>query len=154
MNNRIKSELLEIKGDRELLLAEEVVDWARSHPNSALHAAPEFCGWDEEKAAYHHYLNGARKLIAIHLVYQNGDRKFISLTLDRSREGGGYRDIDDVLKNQALTELMLDDALRDLARVKSKYEQLKTLAPVWTAVERVEKKRGGRKGGKEERATA
>ena len=58
----IKSELLSIKGKRELLTAEEVVQWARAHPKSKLYQAPEFCGWDIRKSAYEHWLWAARRL--------------------------------------------------------------------------------------------
>lgn len=145
----IKDELLLIKGDSELLTAEEVVNWARSHPDSALYKAPEFCGWNEEKAAYEHWLWAARRLIALNIVYEDGERKFVSLSTDRSRPGGGYRDIDDVLRSKTLTEVMLDDALNELARVKSRFEYLKALKPVWSAADKVRGKRAKQKASKQ-----
>jgi hypothetical protein len=127
----IESELLIIKGNNEMLTAEAVVEWARKHPESALYKAPEFHGWDVNKSAYEHWLWGARRLIAIHVVYEDGQRKFISLSLDRTKEHGGYRDIDDVLRDKSLHDIMLADALRELDRVQARYERLKELTPIW-----------------------
>jgi hypothetical protein len=151
----IQSELLSIKADHDLLTAEEVVDWARSHPNSALYKAPEFCGWDTKKAAYEHWLWGARRLIALHIRYEdNGQRKFVSLTIDRQRNGGGYRDIDDVLRDQSLYEIMLADALNELKRIERRYEQVRQLKPVWRAVAKIRRRRTRQMKGGERRASA
>jgi hypothetical protein len=148
----IASELRELKKGRELLTAEYVVEWARSHTKSALHKAPIFYGWDQKKAAYQHWLHGARMLIAMHVTYATGQRQLVSLSLDRSRPGGGYRDVDDVLRDQSLTEIMLEDALRELHRIQIKYDQVKALKPVWAAVEKVKSRR--KKTTTEKRATA
>jgi hypothetical protein len=142
----IQSELLALKDKRELLTAEDVVDWARAHPRSALYKAPEFCGWDPKKSAHEHWLWGARKLMAIHVVYEDGGRRLVSLSLDRSREGGGYRDINDVLRDESLHEIMLQDALRELQRMEEKYQRLKALKPIWTAAAKVRRRKAGKAG--------
>lgn len=136
----IKSELMQIKGKRDLLTAEDVVSWARAHPKSALHKAPEFCGWDLKKSAYEHWIWGARRLIGLHITYQDGTRKLVSLSLDRSRPGGGYRDVDDVLRDQSLYSIMLADALAELRRIEAKYDRLTQLKPVWSAAAKVRRK--------------
>lgn len=133
----IEAELLKIKGNKELLAAEEVVDWARTHTDSQLHKRLE---WNDQKAGHEYRIWQARQLIALHITYASGERKFVSLTLDRSRERGGYRDLDDVLRNQSLYEIMLTDALNDLLRVEKKYERLKELKPVWAAVRKIRSK--------------
>jgi hypothetical protein len=144
----IQDELLAIKGDRELLTAEEVVSWAQAHPKSALYHAPEFNGWDIKKCAHEHWLWAARRLIAIHIVYADGERRFVSLTFDRSREGGGYRSIDDVLNDKSLHEIMLQDALRELERLQARYDRLKELKPVWRETRKVRSKATKRRGAK------
>lgn len=136
----IQDELLAIKGNKDLLLGEDVVAWARSHPKSDLYKAPEFCGWDLKKSAYEHWLQGARRLIALHITFEDGERKFISLSIDRTRSGGGYRDIDDVVRDKNLHDIMLTDALNELQRMQLKYERLKKLKPVWREVNRLRKK--------------
>lgn len=133
----IESELLAIKGNKEMLLAEDVIAWARSHPKSKLHQAIE---WDDRKAADEHRLWQARRLIALHITFEDGERKFVSLSVDRTRDGGGYRDIDDVVRDKMLHDIMLADALNELQRVQLKYERLKQLKPVWREVARLKRK--------------
>lgn len=147
----IESELLEIKGDSELWKVEEIVDWARSHPNSALHKAPQFCGFDLKKSAYEHWLWAARALIALHITYEDGTRKAVSLTIDRQRPGGGYRDVDDVLRDRGLYEIMLADALNELKRVELKYENVRQLKPIWREAARIRRQRQGKQKGGTER---
>lgn len=140
MNAQIRDELLALKGDKELLTAAEVVEWARKNKKSALHNAPEFFGWDDKKAAHRAYLDGARRLIVLHLRHDDGTPQVVSLTIDRTRPDGGYRNVDEVVKDETLSEIMLKDALRDLARVQSKYNQVKALKPVWGEVDRIRAK--------------
>ena len=137
----IETELMQIKGNKELLLAEDVEAWAKVHPKSDLHRALE---WTDRKAGYEYRLWQARRLIAIHIVYGDGERRVYSLTPDRSRPGGGYRDIDDILRDKSLHDILLSDALAELHRVQLKYERLKQLKPVWKAVSRV--RQGQQKG--------
>ncbi len=140
----IASEIEALKDKDGLVTAERVVDWARKHPRSALYRAPEFCGWDEGKLAAEHLLWAARRLIALNITYADGTRKTVSLSIDRSRAGGGYRDVDDVLRDQTLHELMLRDALRELERMEVRYARITALQPVWRAASSV--RRGARKG--------
>lgn len=150
----IATEIEALKDKNGIVTAERVVEWAKANPGSALYNAPDFCGWDERKLAYEHMLWVARRLIAIHITYEDGQRKFVSLSIDRSRPGGGYRDVGDVLRDQSLHEIMLADALRELQRMQKRYEQVTDLEPVWRAAETV--RRGGRRGrrGGERRASA
>lgn len=145
----IESELIAIKGKKELLTAEEVVAWASKHPKSKLHKQFE---WDDGKAAQEYRLWQARRVIAIGLVYPDGTRKFYSLSVDRSNVGGGFRDVGDILKSKDLHDVLLADALREFDRIRQRYEVLKTLKPVWSAVERVRKSK--RQKGEEERPAA
>lgn len=146
----IRDELLAIKGNNEFLLVEEAEAWARAHPESYLYRSLE---WDNEKAGHEYRLHQLRRLIALHIVTEEGARSMISLSIDRHREGGGYRDLDSVLASKSLHGILLDDALRELKRVQLKYDHLKELAPVWSAAEKVRRKRQPKKGG-DERATA
>jgi hypothetical protein len=151
----IEAELLTIKGNREFWVCEEIVDWARAHPNSALHKAPQFCGFDLQKSAYQHWLWAARALIALHITYEDGTRKAVSLSIDRTRKGGGYRDVDDVLRDKSLYDIMLADALSELKRVELKYDQVKQLKPVWRMAAKIRQSREAKgKGGREHRASA
>jgi hypothetical protein len=139
----IESELLAIKGSDEFLIVEDAHTWAQANPNSRLHNALE---WDNNKAGYEYRLDQIRRLVALHITYADGSRKFVSLSVDRTRDRGGYRDIDDVLQDQTLHDVMLADALRELARVQARYDQLRALTPVWQAAAQVRRRaRGGRR---------
>jgi hypothetical protein len=148
----VRDELLTLKGNNEFLIVEEAHEWARTHPESKLHKALE---WDDRIAAREHRFSQIRRLVAIHIVTGEGVREMISLSIDRTRDGGGYRGLNDILSNQSLHEVMLADALRELERLQAKYQQLQALAPLWQAVAQVRRTRGrgrGRRG--EARATA
>lgn len=116
---------------QEKLHAEDVVEWARSHPGSALYGSFE---WDDTKAAHEYRLGQARRLLAIHIVDQAGDRRLVSLSVDRTA-GGGYRRISDVVLDPEKAGVMLQDALSELDRVRRKYEKIKALARVWLEVD-------------------
>lgn len=133
----IQEELLRLKGNKELLQAEKVVDWAQSHPDSELHGQFE---WDDRKAGREFRIWQARRLISIHCVIEEGTRRLVSLTIDRPKPGGGYRDVNQVLQNRALTDIMLDDAFAELERVRLKYERLKALTPIWKTAASVRRK--------------
>ena len=146
----IAQELKAIKGSKEFLIVEDVHRWAKSHPRSDLHRELQ---WNDKRAGYEFRLWQIRRLIAIYVTYEDGGgRKMISLTIDRSRDGGGYRDVDDILKDKALYEIMLADALRDLQRVHARYDQLKELRPLWKMTTKI--RRSFEKGGKERRSAA
>lgn len=127
----IESELLALKDKNGLIQPERVVAWALKHRDSAIYNAPEFLGWKEDKQAEAYRLWVARKLIAIHVVYETGQRRLVSLSLDRTRPGGGYRDVDDVLRDRSLYDIMLNDALTELDRMQAKYDRLLELKPIW-----------------------
>lgn len=126
------------------------MEWARRNRGSALHQALE---WDDKKAAHEHRLSQVRGLIHVHVTTGDGTPMMISLSIDRV-SGGGYRSVEDVLAVPDLRQIMLDDALRDLQRVKAKYQHVAELNRVWEEAERAAKpalaepprKRGGPKG--------
>lgn len=138
----IETELMSFKDKNGLIKPERVHAWAKSHPRSMLHRAIE---WNKDKAAYQHQLWQIRQLIALHVTYENGQRRLVSLVVDRSRPGGGYRDIDDVLRDQSLHQIMLSDALNELQRMEIKYERIKELKPIWRATKQVRQKVPARK---------
>jgi hypothetical protein len=129
-----------------------VVNWARSNPGSALHRSLE---WDDGVAAENWRIWQVRRLIALHIVYADDSRAMVSLSIDRSGDGG-YRSMEDVLPVQRLRDCMLDDALRDLNRLKLKYEKLEELAQVWAAAAAAsaKRKRGRRSGAGQSTAKA
>jgi hypothetical protein len=87
--------------------------------------------------------------MALHIVYGDGTRKLVSLSIDRTKPGGGYRDVDDVLRSPALHDIMLADALKELERMEIRYEKLRQLKPVWREAAKVRRRHMKEKGGKE-----
>jgi hypothetical protein len=132
----IEEELALVQGNKSILHPEQVVEWAKRNPESALYKQFE---WDDAKAGADYRVWQARRLIALHIVTPEGERKTVSLTVDR-KKGGGYRQIEDVVRIPALRETMLQDALKELHRVKTKYQHLTELAGVFKQIDAVEKK--------------
>lgn len=138
LSQRINEELAAIQNANpaRILDAKEVVEWAKAHPDSALHG--QFT-WNDEKAAYEHRLFEARRIIAIHFVNEEGERKVYSVSLDRVN-GGGYRNIDEIIDNEALRNALLSEALGKLKHIKRQYQHLKELASVYEEIERADSK--------------
>lgn len=135
---KVLSELEEIrlKHPRKVLTAESVVDQAKSQASS-LHSYFE---WDNSKAAEKFRIFQARNLINVCVTMlpseQNETRVYVSLSSDRSVSKGGYRAMIDVLQNPDLRQKMLMDALNDLETFKLKYEKLKELTLVFSAIKK------------------
>jgi hypothetical protein len=129
---QIEAELELVRAGDSLLRAEAVVEWAREHPDSALHKSFE---WDDTKAAHEYRVWQARRIIAIHVVQSDGVRKFVSISVDR-KNGGGYRDIREAVKIDELRQAMLRDALHDLKRVRDRYTALSEFSDVFREIDR------------------
>ncbi len=142
----IETELMALRNADGLIVVETVWEWAKANTRSELHRSLE---WNKDKAAKEYQLWQIRRLVALHIRTEQGDRQAISLSIDRVRDGGGYRDLDQVLARKDLHEIMLEDALGELDRVQAKYDRLKELTPVWEARDAVRRRRRGRKGGEE-----
>jgi hypothetical protein len=152
----IKTELLAIKADDELLLVDNVIVAARSSPETYPDLHNRLFSRTDAELAEDQRRHIVRQLIAVHIVEDEGHRALISLTIDRSNQGGGYRSLNDVLPRVDLREIMLADALRDLDRLQQKYNRLNELAEVWSAKEKVRTKtrRRGRRPRPDDRPSA
>lgn len=133
---QIEQELAKVQGNNEILNAADVVEWAKKHPKSVLYTCFE---WDDAVAGAEHRIWQARRLIALHIITVEGERKTVSLSVDRPR-GGGYRQIEDVVRVPEMRDRMLQDAMNDLRRVKAKYQMLSELASVFKEIERADKR--------------
>lgn len=140
----IREELLAIQGNKEFLVVEEAEAWAQANPESDLYNALE---WDDQVAAREHRFWQIRRLISIHIVTESGVREMVSLSIDRTRERGGYRGLNSILADKSLHEIMLADALADLQRMQLKYDRLKELQPVWVEVAKISRRKRRGKGG-------
>lgn len=132
----VKQELLALlaKDPEGILRVEAVHAWAKAHPQSALHKQIE---WNATKAAREFQFWQIRRIILLNITTEEGDPEIVSLTIDRSKVGGGYRSIASVLGSKKLSLIMLQDAVQELERTKMKYLRVEQLTSVWNAVERV-----------------
>ncbi len=124
----IEDELLALRDEHGLINVNTAHDWAQVNNNSRLHAE---LVWDDAVAGKRYRLWQLRSLIAVTLVDKSGDRRFVSLSIDRVT--GGYRSIDDIVQRVDLRETMLADSLAELERLRRKYEHLTELSGVWAA---------------------
>ena len=125
-----------------LLKAEDVVAFA-ADPGTALHAR---FTWDDSQAAHQYRLEEARKVIRIFVTFveQPGRepqkiRANVSLPEDRKLPGGGYRTIQQVMTHEDYRRQMLAEAVRELVRVRDKYQALRELlGGVFDAIDQAE----------------
>jgi len=137
MNARMRGELDQLKAKNAdgLLVPEEVVKFAKS-PKTALHTQFE---WDQTRAAHQHRLWQARHIIRVVVTFEASLQKdipvWVSLESDRKRPGGGYRTRDAVMSDVETRTELLQQALKELTRVREKYEMLSELAGVFAAID-------------------
>ena len=131
-----------ISGDG-ILRAEDAVNWAEEHPDSALHSKLQ---WDDEKAGHQYRIWQMRRVIEVSVTIieqcSTPVQTYVSLIEDRSVAGGGYRILTDVLCNKEQREKLLGQALGELKVWKKKYSELKELAEVFVAANNVVMLRG------------
>ena len=142
MGSSIAGELREVAAAHDgVLRAADVVAFARG-PKRRLHACFE---WEDGEAAHQYRLWQARQLIRVRVIRLEDDhhlrRAYVSLKPDRQEAGGGYRSIVAVLRSRKGTDQMLDDALTELRAVREKYKHLQELVEVWSAMDRVGRRR-------------
>lgn len=141
-------EIREMNGGK--IEPKKVVDYARN-PDTSLHNRFQ---WDDTAAAEAFREWQARKIISLVFCVVTTDKKgkthisaditsdgtktrsYISLTTDRNTDGG-YRKLEDILSNEDLRTQMLEDAKADMNIFKGKYSELKELAGVFEAMDKV-----------------
>lgn len=140
-NDDIRRELEHIRFLRDgILRAEDVVEFARNE-RTALHSEFE---WDDSEAAQQFRLEQARRVIrlVVTVVPKVGSDRpvqmYVSLTSDRAKPGGGYRPFVDVMSDEDRRDELLRQALNEFKRVRSKYEALRELRPIFKAIDKVE----------------
>jgi hypothetical protein len=131
----VKSELLALQraSKDHVLQPRAVVEWARSHPKSALHSR---FNWNIEEAAFEFWVNQARQIITLTIVSVEHKPQMISLSIDRP-SGGGYRHVDAIVKSRNMSEIMLRDAIAALDNVKKRYHYVRALVSVWKALDEI-----------------
>ena len=114
---------------------EIVVEWAREHPESALHG--RFI-WDDTKAAHQYRLVQARNIITeVEIVHSDGKVRQVYVSPYDQRKKGGYVALVDVMSDQEKRQRFLVQALLEYQRLGEKYASLQELAEVRAVVARV-----------------
>jgi hypothetical protein len=123
---RIELERIKANNPKQLLVTDDVIENAKS-PNHLFHG--EFT-WEDGKAAIKWRRQEAEALIRrVYVIEPDFEERipaFISLTPDR-RDGGGYRAIDDVLKNENYMEQMTRDAQSGIDAWSERWKMLGAL---------------------------
>lgn len=127
----IKHELEALRDQSPILQPGDVVTWAATHEDSALHRRFE---WDDAKAGDEYRLQQARRLISLHIGTESREPTVMSLSIDRGLPGGGYRKVNDVMRSPTLRQIALQDAIGELERLRDKYENVRELALVFKAI--------------------
>ena len=142
MTSEQQNELDRIAGRHNgLLRVRDVVNYARDE-ETALHSCFE---WDDGTAAEAYRLDQARDLIQVYVMVVEGSdepvRAFVSLQSDRTNPGGGYRPLVLVMQDDERRAELLAQAMAEFHRWRDKYRQLKELGPIFTAAQKVRRKR-------------
>ena len=128
-----------------LLRAADVVAEA-SRQDSPLH---DHFTWDDNEAGHQWRLQQARQLIRVTVQTLPYDephylvRAFVSLSPDRLREAGGYKEMAAVLHSPFDRRQLVLDCLDELNRLKSKYFQLTELSAVFEKIDQARRDFGG-----------
>lgn len=130
----IRDEIEALTRKDGLIHAEDIVNWARTHPESELHKR---FPWDVEQAAYLHWLSVARRLIQVYVVDTRGDRTTFSLVTDRV-SGGGYRDSQQVLDNTEFRRQAAEQALVEVRHWRERNAAISELDAIFTAIDEFE----------------
>lgn len=113
----------------------DVVEYARTHPESALHG--RFV-WDDSKAAHEYRLWQARQIITtVMSVYPDQKVRQTYVSPIEQRGSGGYIALVDVLSDKDRRAAYLKQALDELAVFQERYRDLKELAVVFAAAKKV-----------------
>ena len=134
----IRDELKRIAKRNDGVLTAEAVVEAASIEDNPLHSA---FTWDNTEAAIKWRLHQARNII-LRIKVEVSDvkehtvtiREWASLTPDRLEDGGGYREMVRVMRNEDQRAQLLADALAELERISEKYRTLSELAEVFDAI--------------------
>lgn len=123
-------EAIRTKAQDGLLRAKDVVDFARSNPDSKLHAHFE---WDDSVAAEEFRLHQARGLIRAVITFQPATdgtpvrtRAYISLPSERVN-GGGYRRIEQAQENPAMVGELIGEFKASLAGLHERFAQFRSI---------------------------
>ena len=138
-NPQVIAELRRIAAQHGGQLKPSAVVLVAADEESSLHA---YFDWSDTEAAHKWRLHQARQLIRVSVEMIGPKesaamtRVFVSLTPDRA-EDTGYRVLTDVMSDPDYRKQLLSDALEEMQRFEKKYQDLKELAGVFSAMRKV-----------------
>ena len=156
--NSIKEELRYItEKNNGFCSPNAVVEFAKN-PKTLLH---EKFIWDDSKAAEEYRLWQARRIISLELTIIPSEkqqesiivREFQSLKEDRTADKG-YRLITDIMNNPITRKQLIDQALQELIRIKTKYQNLIELSSVFKEIDKLQKKQADKRKDTQDRKSA
>jgi hypothetical protein len=134
----LRKEIENLRREDGRVYPEDVVAFARKHPDSAAHAR---FNWNLEEAAMQHWLDRARHLIRVYVtVLPEEPRQMIRAYVNIVGEEG-YRDTATVLADPDTRRDFLRGQVERLWSIYSSYP-LKELKPIGDAIEKVRNKLG------------
>ena len=124
----------ELEQTEQGLTAQTLLD-ANRPKNAPLHNEFE---WDNRKAAEAYRLNQSRYIIrSIVIVPEEKPQEYVRAVFTVA--DGKYERIHAILSDERKRESLLSIALRDLKSFERKYNTLSELAPIWAAMEQIER---------------
>lgn len=132
----IQDELEGIKlANNGILRPVDVVNWAQENPDSLLYSKFE---WNNAKAGHQYRLWQARHIINVQVtaIETKETRMFVSVQSQRKLSDGGYHAVEDVLDDPNLYAEVLEEARRELNRLRRKYRALEELKAIWDAIDK------------------
>lgn len=148
LRSRVNAEVAELADANGTVKPADVVRVAR-RKGTALHEDFAKQGlWDDKRAAERARLEYAARVIRLYVVRDVSEgstapiRALVSVMEDRKPASGlpGYRRIGDVLKDQTLREQLIQTALSEARALRRKYEHLRELAEIWSAIDSADKR--------------
>ncbi len=140
MNEQVQKEIARLtkRAPGGLLHAEDVYEYAKDNPESALHNEFE---WDVNEAARLYNIERARTLIRTYrLVVPAAEdryvRALISVPSDRVN-GGGYRKTQEVLTKDVLRQQVVQEALNKVEALAQEYSFLTELDGLFAELKKV-----------------
>lgn len=132
-NAALRAELEAIKGSREAISPDDVLEWAKANPASEIYRRYDDQGlWDDSQAAHKARISFAGMLIRkVRYRVQSADgrpanvRYMVSTTAARSQPKS-YRLRQEILSDDERRQQLLDDCGRDLESIARKYADVLT----------------------------
>jgi hypothetical protein len=126
---------------REGILLPSTVVAAAKSKTSPLH---KYFTWDNNVAAKEYRLQQARQLISITVEYigseNHGREQRVFVSLRQDRDQGGYRSLISVMQSSDLRDSFLQDVLEEMAYFRTKFQELKELSNVFSAMSVAERR--------------